>query len=125
LIRIKNTFSTRFGLSILPNQFMDPKKKRLSTNILQNILDIYGKPKYLIKFELIDDSKKETLSEKRISELSLQVKEFYQVWKHFVHDTYKTGNSCGVCLSCYTFVKKGPKKVNNLKKKNTDKLTNE
>jgi hypothetical protein len=82
------------------------KSKALTINQVSKILEIYGRPTSPIKTCDLEKSENEKwiLATEELNKLKKKSADFYLQWKEFVIDNYSKGNTCGVCLSCYTFL---------------------
>ena len=84
---------------------------QLGTEIINKIYSKFGKPTIFIAGEKLLKLKEGIFCEEDLGLLELDSRSFYEQWHEFVHKKYKNGNSTSICLSCYTFIKKGQKVI--------------
>ncbi len=82
--------------------------KPLSKNTVDNIINKYGKPSLFFGTKVLDKvNKSGNLEKAEVDFMEPKQKEFYEQWYEMVHTNYKSGNSCAICISCFTYIKRG------------------
>ena len=78
--------------------------KEISDKVLTQIFSEHGYPKYPISFSIFDE--RDWIPDNRLNEISVESRDFYNVWFKHIYELHKLGNSGGNCFPCYTFLKK-------------------
>ena len=77
----------------------------LTSSQVNKIMELYRKPNCPLKGDLLNTEGGETIIKPEVlSKWKKKSAELYAQWKDFVIDNYAKGNTCGVCLTCYSFL---------------------
>ena len=78
----------------------------LEKSLLEQLLERIGNPKTLLLKTSLKKLSDQKLDQRDLEFLDKNVREFYDQWKKLIDNTANPG---GICISCFTILKKGKK----------------
>jgi hypothetical protein len=83
----------------------------LSSKTLEQIINSnsHGPPTNKITISDLEILVGGNISEAQEKKLNKKALLLLNQWKSFVIDSYKNGNTCALCVSCYSFLRRGKK----------------